>query len=1010
VYDFDKHMFMDVSNGQEYTESDFDKLARTAEARNTYAGRTTLQRAAIGNTFMGATGEGKRSLLEQLGKLSLQNLELTDPQLAGIFYSRSKTQYAGGNLTPESETRIEALQRAVQDQFAIFKRTQEKLLANGGVVGDRENVYEAMMRYPARFRNKVTDFMRGTFNPIVDRIGKLDTNFNELGRYMLALHAKEGNAYIQTINEDKDAGVGMTNAEAAKVIKEAEARADFAEFDSIARDLQNITNMRLNMLVTAGVYSQEQADAMRKQYQFYVPVKGFADLEVDDLPAQFTGSGFSTTKKLDMRRKGRKSEPSQIVENIIRDYQVAVAAVEKANVGRYLRNLVAVNPNNALWTLEEAPTQKVIEQDKRIWAVMDGENEVDRFTTKREASTKAALLNKGSSKNAQVVQVAPKETVVNRPIAYDREQEVRFIENGKEYRIQLKDPLMAASYNSLNKVVTNNMLVRGADNILTFFREMWTQKSPVFIVLNGFLRDPQSALAVGIPLRGLSWTKKMYGNYASAAKALYQFETESEITNERMRKHMENYRKNGGGIGYAYVGDIDQTQSELNKALRIASGNMNLADRAYNNQVIKSIEVLNAVGENALRLSAYIADVESGRSILDAVKMSKEITVNFNRKGEMSAGIGRIFLFANSNIQGINNLIVQPIKQNPKVAAATFGSFIATGFALGMIEALLNGGDDDEENADLFEENSRMMSLKIGDMQIKLDNAYGVGWFVYLGRMIARTVLRPETAGSNALNVASAFFDHFSFMGNPIPNEDDLSAKRAIGGTAPTLIAPFVYALLNTSRFGNDLYPDYDGGSSPDAYRSWKGTKNSLYADAAIFLNESTGGNVVESGMIDVSPETLKMLTNYGLGGVGTFFGNTGSSVSNLIDGEIDSQNIPFVNRWYDPLDVQNYQRRFYNEAGKARQFKDQVNKLYKAGLTERSDELLSKNEALYAAGLEAQSIWTYVNSLREAENFIKQDKTLSKSEKKEMLELNHKERIEIMKMYHNEYIMKVGE
>lgn len=89
VYDFDKHQFTDVSNGQEYTESDFDKLARTAEARNTYAGRTTLQRAAIGNTFMGATGEGKRSLLEQLGKLSLQPLQLTDPQLAGIFYSRN---------------------------------------------------------------------------------------------------------------------------------------------------------------------------------------------------------------------------------------------------------------------------------------------------------------------------------------------------------------------------------------------------------------------------------------------------------------------------------------------------------------------------------------------------------------------------------------------------------------------------------------------------------------------------------------------------------------------------------------------------------------------------------------------------------------------------------------------------------------------------------------------------------------------------------------------------------
>lgn len=46
----------------------------------------------------------------------------------------SKTEYAGGNLTPEPEARTEALQCAVEDQFARFKRTLERLIANGGVV------------------------------------------------------------------------------------------------------------------------------------------------------------------------------------------------------------------------------------------------------------------------------------------------------------------------------------------------------------------------------------------------------------------------------------------------------------------------------------------------------------------------------------------------------------------------------------------------------------------------------------------------------------------------------------------------------------------------------------------------------------------------------------------------------------------------------------------------------------------------------------------------------------
>jgi hypothetical protein len=78
-----------LSNGQRYTTADFEKLASTDGARATYAGRTTLQRAAIGHTFMGATSERKKRLLEHISKLGFQSLQLTDPDLNGIFYSRA---------------------------------------------------------------------------------------------------------------------------------------------------------------------------------------------------------------------------------------------------------------------------------------------------------------------------------------------------------------------------------------------------------------------------------------------------------------------------------------------------------------------------------------------------------------------------------------------------------------------------------------------------------------------------------------------------------------------------------------------------------------------------------------------------------------------------------------------------------------------------------------------------------------------------------------------------------
>ncbi|MDP2828633.1 MAG: hypothetical protein Q8O37_08505 [Sulfuricellaceae bacterium] len=50
----------------------------------------------------------------------------------------------------------------------------------------------------------------------------------------------------------------------------------FAEFDKLARDSQRLTDQKLDLMVSAGVITQDQADSMTSAMGgSYVPLKGF---------------------------------------------------------------------------------------------------------------------------------------------------------------------------------------------------------------------------------------------------------------------------------------------------------------------------------------------------------------------------------------------------------------------------------------------------------------------------------------------------------------------------------------------------------------------------------------------------------------------------------------------------------------------------------------------------------------------------------------------------------------
>jgi hypothetical protein len=90
VYDVYSTQFKDLSNGQPFTDSDFEELAKSDRARKVNAGSTTLKRASIASTLLREqAGNETSKLLAGISKLAVQSKSLGS-QLESVFYQSQR--------------------------------------------------------------------------------------------------------------------------------------------------------------------------------------------------------------------------------------------------------------------------------------------------------------------------------------------------------------------------------------------------------------------------------------------------------------------------------------------------------------------------------------------------------------------------------------------------------------------------------------------------------------------------------------------------------------------------------------------------------------------------------------------------------------------------------------------------------------------------------------------------------------------------------------------------------
>lgn len=808
-----------------------------------------------------------------------------DPADPRISYSRAN----GGFDLPE-ETRTQKARRKMQDYFLRSRTVQDAIAAQGGAVTERTDFYRAEELSHGRIASLLQDFADKQVQPLMEKAVKFGVELDELSLYAYAMHAKERNAYIASIDKKlQDGGSGMTNAEADSILQLVDLSGDKAKFEELHTDLMTITRGNRMAMLADGLITQDEFNALEGAYEYYVPLRGFEIMDENDKPTgRSPGKGFNIRGAETLRAKGRVSRAGQIIENIISDHQRTIVRGERNHVAKVFLNFALTNPDPDLWEIDATTTRKSI----------------DRKTGRIARNT---AIEKGEDTIAVKVK-------------------------GHEIYIKIKDDLLLRalrkSYTDETGELTSD-LMKSVGLYASLLRNTLTRYNPEFAVVNA-MRDLGFGAAAALDELGEKGMAKFLAHYAGAMAVSARNESKKLDSKRDWDKWFLEYRAAGGTTSGFYAKGLDEISSDI-RDMMIEAGaapkdwsekvRFNKATRAAKG-ALRVLEWAGSVSENAARVSAYRTAREMGKTPSQAASIAKNLTTNFDRKGEYGQLLNALYLFYNAAIQGTQRTL--KMFKNPKVMGYMAGVAGAS-IGLAMASATIGGDDPDDGMAywdkipAYVKERNIIIMLPPGAQvegaeevgtkgrYLTIPVQYGLNIFHVFGYQIADVIrhqsdpVRGVSLAKGAINLASAVAGSFNPFGGAVDVTNTSSMVQAI---LPTVF-DFPYQLASgTNAFGRDVAPfksPFD--SKPDSQNSNVRQTGSPAERVAQWMNDVTGGSEYESGAVDISAGTVENFVRNLTGGTGIFVYDVlalgGKWVEHIDDGDPDLfiRDMPVVRR-----------------------------------------------------------------------------------------------------------------
>ncbi|ENB4721621.1 LPD38 domain-containing protein [Escherichia coli] len=915
----------------------------------------------------------------------------------GPYYSRTSS------LTPE-ETIASRFVRQMQDKFQVLKAVQENIRKTGGKIDDSNNAYMAEELFHGKAENDLNVMKERYVQPLAKLLADYKIAQADLDEYLYARHAPERNVHIAKINPKMpDGGSGMTNAEAAEIMQRVRNSGKQAQYDRLAGIIDDMLARRREIIREAGLEESGVVDAWQKAYCYYVPLKG---QDVDGVVSQpRTGKGFTIGGRESKQAMGRASRAQSPSTQAIQDLSESLIRNRKNEVGNAFLKLVQDNP------------------DKDYWQV---------FTDDRPDTMRVIAERKDQETGETIREVVERPV----PMAMMADRYFTTKKDGKTYYIKLHDPRLMRAMKNMGPE-TSNAVIRTLGKVNRFLATVNTSYNPEFLVSN-FIRDVQTAVMNLKAEQGRSDGKlKGLDNLSalavvkdsrSAMSAVYASLRGKTLTGKgaQWQKVWKEFVEDGGKTGWFNMGDLEGQQKEMDRLVSLAKGGWKGQSIGAWHSFLNLVEDANGAVENALRLSAYKHARDAGLSRQQAASLAKNMTVNFNRRGEQGMLMNSLYMFANASIQGTANLVrtlghlngdgplLERLRwKNLNVPQKIVLAAVGAGYLLGSLNRSVAGEDDDGVNwydkvpSHVKERNLVIMKSMFGGKAGEywsIPLPYGYNVFFLLGHTAEGVAAGDLTASRAAGNVVGGILGAFS----PIGSETSETLSGALlKNAAPTILRPFANLAMNENFMGAQIYQENMpfGTPKPDSQLGRRSTPEAYKAFAS-WLNAFSGGSQYRPGAVDITPESLKFWIDYISGGTGRFISKTTDAAVKSLNGiDIPEQQVPFLGKISGEVMPYADQQKMYDRMTEVAQYHAELKSLTGAERTAFIDE---NNGKLLMNGL-MQDTRKRLKDLRKQRDAIYADSSLSLAQQAAMVKSVERDMKVAVDRFNREYNKKVG-
>ena len=632
---------------------------------------------------------------------------------------------------------------------------------------------------------------------------------------------------------------------------------------------------------------------------------------------------------------------------------------------------------------------------------------------------------------------------------YRRDGEARLIKlKSTPEGLRMADTMKNLRYESLPSVLQFfNVGTR-------FMARMFTSMNPAFIIPN-FFRDLGTA-AIHLTEDGKKKIFKdalNFKNLGKFAKAI--FKTENMIAkgdNPNDNAEIQNLislpeaelaksthpladiaryqvaKQNGAKIGYFRHESVPELIRGIQKDLKKSKKGLTKKGLKGLNDFVESS---NTAIENSIRMSTYWAAIKGGYSPDESAVIARNVTVDFNQKGNLTQALGSLYVFFGASMNSMHRFVTSWNKRSTKDKIAMFGGIAAVSMTMAIFNRLLDDDEDEEvPDFDTINTHKRDTNFTVplpaglpeffndekdtGYFSIPLPLGYNIFWTIgqVAADMFAKNVM--GRGGEGLVAGTSRLVDSAMNAFNPIGG----STIATIG--TPSLVTPLVELYANKNFMGRPIRYDDDRFDIPDpAYLQDPRSTPKHWTELSKAINNFMGGSDTVKGSVkgmfggnpliyssdedlqfDLSGNQMRHAVLGYLGGPGQIVDSMFGAMVTGVQGESSIRNvgdIPMVNRFIRATTYGSATRDTFREVREAVKNAEKAVKSAKNISPSTYTAVLRDNRPLLKLSSSVSQLDKQKNKMRRLRKQIEASKTLTEEQKTQRVDDLQKKELDLM-------------